>query len=158
VPQGRLQFGRSVANNNPIGAALWALVAVAALVILFAAVTGFLIAVVVVVCVTVLNLVYLPRAAARLHLRPIWLALMLIPIAILVGALVDGIPGAAWGAGLWLLAIGLPRLIARDMSQRVRRRIESRREVYDVPTKSTTRLEARPSPPADGPGQDEYGL
>jgi hypothetical protein len=83
---------------------------------------------------------------------------MLIPIAILVGALVDGIPGAAWGAGLWLLAIGLPRLIARDMSQRVRRRIESRREVYDVPTKSTTRLEARPSPPADGPGQDEYGL
>jgi hypothetical protein len=144
VHQGRLQFGRSVANKNPLGAALWALVAVAALVILFAAVTGFLIAVVVVVCVTVLNLVYLPRAAARLHLRPIWLALMLIPIAIAAGALVDG--------------IGLPRLIVRDMSQRVRRRIDSRREVYDVPTKSTTRLEGRPLPPADGPGRDEYGL
>jgi 4-hydroxybenzoate polyprenyltransferase len=144
-------------NKNPLGAALWALLALAALVLLFAAVTGLLLAVVVVVGLTVLNLVYLPRAAARLHVRPTWLALSLIPVAILAGALVDGIAGAAWGAGVWLLTIGLPRVIARDMGQRVRRRIESRREIYDVPTRSTTRPGGRPLPPAGGPGPDEYG-
>jgi hypothetical protein len=156
-PSRRLPFGRSAVNNNPLGAALWALLALAALVLLFAAVTGLLLAVVVVVGLTVLNLVYLPRAAARLHLRPTWLALSLIPLAILVGALVDGIAGAAWGAGVWLLTIGLPRVIARDVGQRVRRRIESRREIYDVPTRSTTRPGVRPLPPAGGPGPDEYG-
>jgi hypothetical protein len=156
-PRRRLPFGRSVMNSNPLGAALWALLALAALVLLFAALTGLLLAVVVVVCLTVLNLVYLPRAAARLHVRPSWLALSLIPFAILAGAVVDGITGAAWGAGVWLLTIGLPRVIARDLGQRVRRRIESRREIYDVPRKSTTRPGVPPLPPAAGPGRDEYG-
>jgi hypothetical protein len=84
--------------------------------------------------VAVLNLIYLPRAAAYVRLRPSWLALILIPFMILVGGLIGGPEGAAWGLGFWLVAIGLPRAIAGDLMRRLRRRVDSRTSirVYDV--------------------------
>src|SRR6266699_4660388 len=117
-------------SRNPIGALLWVLLGIGVLALVLAALTGLLLALVVVVALAVLNLIYLPRAAARLRLTPGWLAVILIPCVILAGTVVDGVPGAAWGAGVWLVAIGLPRVIANELGQRIRRQIEARREIY----------------------------
>ena len=131
-----------------------------------AALTGFLLVLVVVIALAVLNIVYLPSAARRLRLPAGWLALMLIPFMILAGVIVGGIEGAGWGAGIWLVAIGLPRVIGHDLLRRVRRRIEARATYYDVrpgpptadePRRPTVDPGGRPLPPANDPGQGEYG-
>src|SRR5438552_8942713 len=80
-----------------------------------AALTGLVIVLALVVGLGVLNIVYLPSAARKLRLPAGWLALMLIPFMILVGVIVGGIEGAGWSAGIWLVAIGLPRVIGQDL-------------------------------------------
>jgi hypothetical protein len=91
-----------------------------------------------VIAVVVLNLIYLPRAAMLLRLRPVWLAMILLPLMIVAGELIGGLEGAAWSLGLWLLAIGLPRAIAGDLMRRLRRRVDSRLavRVYDADSRS----------------------
>jgi ABC-type uncharacterized transport system permease subunit len=139
--------------------ALWGLVAIGVLITIVAALTGLLVIVAVVVSLAVLNLVYLPRAARWMGLRAGWLALILLPLTLAVGFIATGFNGAAWAAGLWLVAIGAPRLAGHEMSRRIRRRIGARTTTvyYDV-TRPTVRPGGRPLPPADGPGQGEYGL
>ncbi len=125
-----------------------------------AAFTGLVIVLALVVGLAVLNIVYLPGAARRLRLPVGWLALMLIPFMILAGIIVGGIEGAGWGAGIWLVAIGLPRAIGYDLLRRARRRIEARAVYYDVrpnPRRPTVDPGGRPLPPANDPGQGEYG-
>src|SRR5216683_2103152 len=97
-----------------------------------AALTGLVIVLALVVALAVLNVVYLPRAARTLRLPAGWLALMLIPFMILAGVVVGGIEGAGWAAGIWLVAIGLPRVIGHDLVRRVGKRIEARSIYYDV--------------------------
>ena len=138
--------------------ALWGLVALGVLITIAAAITGLLFIVAVGVGLAVLNLVYLPRAARRLGLRAAWLALILLPLIVAVGVIASGYEGVAWAAGLWIAAIGAPRLAGQQVARWVRRRIDSRTTVtYDV-TRRTARPVGRPLPPADGPGQGEYGL
>jgi hypothetical protein len=141
-------------------------VLVGLLVAVVAALTGFLLVLALVVGLGALNLVYLPRVATVLRIRAGWLALMLIPFMILAGAIAGGVEGAAWGAGIWLVAIGLPRALGRDLVRRVRRRIDARLNYYDVPLRpvradearrSTTDPGGRPLPPADDPGRGESG-
>jgi hypothetical protein len=137
--------------------ALWGLVAIGVLIAIVAALTGLLLIVSVVVALAVLNLVYLPKAARRLGIRAAWLALILMPCMVLVGLALAGYAGAAWAGGLWLAAIGGPWIIGRELFRRIRARIPSRAAYYDI-TRPTTRPAGRPLPPADGPGQGEYGL
>src|SRR5438105_1911473 len=121
-----------------------------------AALTGLLLVLALVIGLGVLNIVYLPRAAGTLRLPVGWLALMLIPFMILAGVIVGGVEGAGWGAGIWLLAIGLPRVIGQDLLRRVKRRIEARSIYYDVrPRTPTTDPGGRPLPPANDPGRGE---
>jgi hypothetical protein len=131
-----------------------------------AALTGFLLVVAVVIGLAVLNIVYLPSAARKLRLPARWLALMLIPFMILGGVIVGGIEGAGWAAGIWLVAIGLPRIIGHDLLRRVRIRIEARSTYYDVGSRTITAEDLRrrtadpgghPLPPAGDPGRGEYG-
>ncbi|MCA1646260.1 MAG: hypothetical protein LC797_12660 [Chloroflexi bacterium] len=153
--------------TGPVRALVVSLIVVGALLAVIAALTGLLLGLALVVGLAVLNVVYLPRAAARLRLRPVWLALMLIPITILVGWVVGGVPGAGWGAAIWVAAIGLPRVIGRDLVRRARRRFDARRGYFDVrPRASTldgsTRPIAgpggRPSPHAGDRAQGEFDL
>ena len=123
-----------------------------------AAFTGLVIVLALVIGLGVLNIVYLPRAARRLHLPAGWLALMLIPFMILGGVIVGGIEGGGWAAGIWLVAIGLPRAIGYDLLRRAKRRIEARSVYFDVrPRTRTTDPGGRPLPPAGDPGRGEYG-
>jgi hypothetical protein len=142
------------------------LVLVGLLLAVVAALTGFLVVLALVVGLGALNLVYLPRVATVLRIRAGWLALMLIPFMILAGAIAGGVEGAAWGAGIWLVAIGLPRALGRDLVRRVRRRIAARLNYYDVPPRQVTADEARrsttdpggrPLPPANDPGRGGSG-
>jgi hypothetical protein len=121
-------------RRDPFQTALLAAAGLAVLVLVAAALTGLLLVAALVIAVVVLNLIYLPRAAAFLRLRPSWLALILIPFMILAGGLIGGPEGAAWSLGLWLVAIGLPRAIAGDLMRRLRRRVDSRVavRVYDA--------------------------
>src|SRR5712691_750056 len=123
-----------------------------------AALTGREVVLALVVGLAVLNIVYLPGAARRLRLPAGWLALMLIPFMILAGGIVGGIDGAGWAAGIWLVAIGLPRAMGYDLIRGAKRRIEARATYYDVrPTRPTTDPGGRPLPPAGDPGRGEYG-
>ncbi len=123
-----------------------------------AALTGFLLVAAVVIGLAVLNIVYLPSAARKLRLPAGWLALVLIPFMILGGVIVGGIDGAGWAAGIWLVAIGVPRVIGHDLLRRVRKRIAARSIYYDVrPRTPTTDPGGRPLPPAGDPGRGEYG-
>jgi len=131
-----------------------------------AALTGLLIVLALVVGLGVLNIVYLPSAARKLRLPAGWLALMLIPFMILAGVIVGGVEGAGWAAGIWLVAIGLPRVIGQDLLRRAKRRIEARATYYDVRARTinaedlrrrTADPGGRPLPPAGDPGRGEYG-
>jgi ABC-type uncharacterized transport system permease subunit len=123
-----------------------------------AALTGLVIVLALVVGLAVLNIVYLPSAARRLRLPAGWLALILIPFMILAGVIVGGIDGAGWAAGIWFVAIGLPRVIGHDLLRRARRRINVRATYYDVrPRRPTADPGGRPLPPANDPGRGEYG-
>jgi len=142
------------------------LVLVGLMLAVLTALTGFLLVLALVVGLAVLNVVYLPSAARRLRIRAGWLALMLIPFMILAGVIVGGVEGAGWSAGIWLVAIGLPRAIGRDLVRRARRRIEARVTYYDVRPPTATADDSRrptadpggrPLPPANDPGRGEYG-
>jgi len=131
-----------------------------------AALTGLLIVLALVLGLGVLNIVYLPSAARKLRLPAGWLALMLIPVMILAGVVVGGVEGAGWAAGIWLVAIGLPRVIGQDLLRRAKRRIEARATYYDVRPRTinaedlrrrTADPGGRPLPPAGDPGRGEYG-
>jgi 4-hydroxybenzoate polyprenyltransferase len=131
-----------------------------------AALTGLVIVLALVVGLAVLNIVYLPSAARTLRLPAGWLALMLIPFMILAGVIVGGIEGAGWAAGIWLVAIGVPRAIGFDLLRRVRKRIEARSIYYDVRPPQTNADDfrrptadpgGRPLPPVNDPGRGEYG-
>ena len=123
-----------------------------------AALTGLVIVLALVFGLGVFNIVYLPNAARRLRLPVGWLALMLIPFMVLAGVIVGGIEGAGWAAGIWLVAIGLPRVIGHDLLRRAKRRIEARATYYDVrPRTPTADPGGRPLPPAGDPGRGEYG-
>jgi 4-hydroxybenzoate polyprenyltransferase len=150
---------------------LVAFIALGVLLAFVAALTGLLLVLALVVALAVLNVVYLPRVALRLRLPVGWLALLLIPIMVVVGAVVGGGPGVAWGAGIWVLAIGMPRAIGREITRRAQRRIDSRRGDYDVTPRAATTDEpgsgatkptagpgARPLPRADDRGRGESGL
>src|SRR5713101_4206984 len=83
--------------------ALWGLVAFGVLITVVAAFTGLLLIVAVVGALAVLNLVYLPRTAARVGLRAGWLALILLPLMVAVGFIAsayEGWPGPL-GCGSW---------------------------------------------------------
>src|SRR5712691_8546827 len=122
-----------------------------------AALTGLVIVLALVVGLGVLNIVYLPTAARKPRLPAGWLALMLIPFMILAGVIVGGIDGAGWGAGIWLVAIGLPRVIGHDLIRRLRKRIQARRIYYDVqPRTRTGDPGGHPLPPVNDPGRGEY--
>jgi hypothetical protein len=138
--------------------ALWGLVALAVLIAIVAALTGLVLIVAVVVSLAVLNLVYLPRAATRVGLRAAWLALILLPLMVAVGFIASGYEGVAWAAGLWIAAIGAPRLVGQQVGRWLSQRVTSTTTIYYDVTKPTVRPAARPLPPADGPGQGEYGL
>jgi hypothetical protein len=143
---------------HPVRLLIASLIGAGLLLVALAALTGLLLVFALVVGLAVLNVIYLPRAAVRSGIPVGWLAVGLLPLMILAGVLLGGIEGAAWGAGIWLAAIGLPRAIGRDVVRRVRRRVESRREYFDVPTRtSTADPDGRPLPPADGRGRGEYG-
>ncbi len=123
-----------------------------------AALTGFVLVAAVVIGLAVLNIVYLPSAARKLRLPAGWLALMLIPFMILAGVIVAGVEGAGWAAGIWLVAIGLPRAIGYDLLRRAKRRIEARSIYYDIRSRTPTADPGgRPLPPAGDPGRGEYG-
>jgi hypothetical protein len=109
-----------MARDRPLSAAVWAALGLALLVLAVAAISGFLVVAGVVAVVLVLNLVYLPRAAQRLRLTPALLAVLLLPLFMAVGwALVREVQGAAWGAGVWILSIGLPRVAIRRLAYRL---------------------------------------
>jgi hypothetical protein len=151
---------------HPLRGLLVCLIAVGLLLAVVAAFTGLLLVLAVVLGLGVLNVVYLPRAAVRLRIPVGWLALMLIPFMILAGVVVGGgVEGAGWGAGVWLVAIGLPRAIGREVARRARRRFESRLGYVDVEPRSaaaeqartpTERPGGRPLPPADDRGRGEF--
>jgi 4-hydroxybenzoate polyprenyltransferase len=152
---------------GPLRVVFASLIGVGLLLVVFAALTGFLLVLALVVGLAVLNIIYLPRAAARLHIRATWLALVLIPLLVLAGFVVGGPEGAGWGAGMWLVAIGLPRAIGRDLVRRLQRRFQANVRYLDVElrpvitvdatTKPTIDRGERPLPPADDRGRGEYG-
>jgi hypothetical protein len=182
---------RHAVRQSPWRAARWVLVglvAVAVLVALAAALTGLLVAVLLAIGLAILNLIYLPRVAARLRLSTAWLAVALMPLLIGIGLVLGGASGGAWGAGLWLVGIGLPRVVGRDVARRTRQRLGSFGRgmggvggvdraggvggvgsgspvIYEVDyvegervKKPTARPGAPPSLPADDPGRGEFGL
>jgi hypothetical protein len=67
-----------------------------------------------------LNVLYLPRVAVRLGLPTAQLALWLLPVAAVVGFLIGGSTGAAWGAAGWLAVIAAPRLAIAYFGRRLR--------------------------------------
>jgi hypothetical protein len=151
-----------------VRAAAAVVLAVGLVVVAFAALTGLLLALAVVIGLLVLNLVYLPRAALRLRIGTGWLALLLLPVLLLLGLAVNGVPGIGWSAALWLVAVGLPRVIGRDLFRRARRKLGARVYVETTgritraggrsATESVGRPAARPMPRAGGPGRDGFGL
>jgi hypothetical protein len=145
-------------HANLLRTVIVALVLVGLVLAVLAALTGLVIVLALVVGLGVLNIVYLPTAARKLRLPAGWLALMLIPFMILAGVIVGGIDGAGWAAGIWLVAIGLPRAIGYDLLRRAKRRIEARATYYDVRSRRPTAdPDGRPLPPAGDPGRGEYG-
>jgi hypothetical protein len=145
-------------HANLLRTVIVALVLVGLVLAVLAALTGLVIVLALVVGLGVLNIVYLPTAARKLRLPAGWLALMLIPFMILAGVIVGGIDGAGWAAGIWLVAIGLPRAIGYDLLRRAKRRIEARATYYDVrPRRPTADPGGRPLPPAGDPGRGEFG-
>jgi hypothetical protein len=126
--------------------------------------TGVLVVVALAIVLAALNLLYLPRAAAWLHVRESVLAVALLPLLVAAGLLLSGLVGGAWGAGLWIAAIGLPRRFAQDVRRRLR--TSSGSVVYyeiqprdpSTPTTSTTHPAVRPLPPAADPGPGESDL
>jgi hypothetical protein len=145
-------------HANLLRTVIVALVLVGLVLAVLAALTGLVIVLALVVGLGVLNIVYLPTAARKLRLPAGWLALMLIPFMILAGVIVGGIDGAGWAAGIWLVAIGLPRAIGYDLLRRAKRRIEARATYYDVRSRRPTADPGgRPLPPEGDPGRGEYG-
>jgi hypothetical protein len=113
-------------RQSPWRVARWGvvvLVVLAVLAAIVAALTGLLLLVAVAIGLAIVNLVYLPRLAARLRLSTAWLAVVLMPLLIGIGLGVGGASGGAWGAGLWLVGIGLPRVVGRHLAQRGRQRL-----------------------------------
>ena len=71
-----------------------------------------------------LNVLYMPRAAAAVGTSAGQLALWLLPVAAVVGFVVGGdTVGMAWGAGVWLVAIAAPRLAVAYLGRRIRQRV-----------------------------------
>jgi hypothetical protein len=155
-------------RSDPVRAALVALIGLALLAAAVAVLTGLFLIVVLVVGLAVLNLIYLPRIAARVRLPVGWVAMILIPFMILAGEVIAGPEGVAWSVVVWLVAIGLPRAIGQDLLRRLRRELQDRGiQFYDVPSRrvdaqdSTTRTTdpaGLPSPPVDGRGRGGSGL
>jgi hypothetical protein len=155
-------------RSDPVRAALVALIGLALLAAAVAVLTGLFLIVVLVVGLAVLNLIYLPRVAARVRLPVGWVAMILIPFMILAGEVIAGPEGVAWSVVVWLVAIGLPRAIGQDLLRRLRRELQDRGiQFYDVPSRrvdaqdSTTRTTdpaGLPSPPVDGRGRGGSGL
>jgi hypothetical protein len=140
--------------------ALWAVGILVILAAIVAALTGLVVIAAIGVALAILNLVYLPRLATRLRISALWLALALIPVLLGAGLLAGGVSGAAWGAAIWLAAIGLPRAVGHDLGRRARRRFGSTRATYyDAEFRTpTTRHAGRPLPRADGPDRGGSGL
>jgi hypothetical protein len=155
-------------RSDPVRAALVALIGLALLAAAVAVLTGLFLIVVLVVGLAVLNLIYLPRIAARVRLPVGWVAMILIPFMILAGEVIAGPEGVAWSVVVWLVAIGVPRAIGQDLLRRLRRELQDRGiQFYDVPSRrvdaqdSTTRTTdpaGLPSPPVDGRGRGGSGL
>jgi hypothetical protein len=155
-------------RSDPVRAALVALIGLALLAAAVAVLTGLFLIVVLVVGLAVLNLIYLPRVAARVRLPVGWVAMILIPFMILAGEVIAGPEGVALSVVVWLVAIGLPRAIGQDLLRRLRRELQDRGiQFYDVPSRrvdaqdSTTRTTdpaGLPSPPVDGRGRGGSGL
>jgi hypothetical protein len=155
-------------RSDPVRAALVALIGLALLAAAVAVLTGLFLIVVLVVGLAVLNLIYLPRIAARVRLPVGWVAMILIPFMILAGEVIAGPEGVAWSVVVWLVAIGVPRAIGQDLLRRLRRELQDRGiQFYDVPARrvdaqdSTTRTTdpaGLPSPPVDGRGRGGSGL
>lgn len=155
-------------RSDPVRAALVALIGLVLLAAAVAVLTGLFLIVALVVGLAVLNLIYLPRIAARVRLPVGWVALILIPFMILAGEVIAGPEGVAWSVVVWLVAIGLPRAIGQDMLRRLRRGLQARVQYYDVsphpPVDAqdsrtrTTDPAGLPSPPVDGRGRGGSGL
>ncbi len=152
-------------RGHPLRRLAVSLIAVGVLVALLAALTGFLLLLALLIGLTILNMIYLPRAAMRLRIPVGWLALMLIPFMILAGFIIGGAEGIAWGAAIWLVAIGLPRAIAGDLVRRARQRVGARLPYYEIAARPVVEPNAkkptgdrggRPLPSADDRGQGEY--
>ena len=143
-------------------AALATIVLLGLAIAVVAALTGLLLVLALVAGLGALNLLYLPRVARLLRIPVNWLAAALLPVALLIGAAAAGQAGAAWGAGWWVAAVGVPRAIGLELARRVRRRIAAAQPYYDVAsrpvTRSTGHPAGRPLPPADGPGPGESDL
>jgi 4-hydroxybenzoate polyprenyltransferase len=136
-------------------------VALAVLVAIVAALTGLLVIAAVAIGLAILNLVYLPRVAARLRVPATWLAVSLLPLIVAGGLLVSGVSGAAWGAAIWVAAIGLPRVVGRDLTRRMTRRFNAARgrKTYEAEFRTPTgRPAEHPLPPADDPGRGGSAL
>ena len=151
---------------NPFRAALVGLFALGVLIGVVAALTGLLVVFALVVALGALNLIYLPRLARQLRISAGWLAMALFPVMLLIGGLAGGVEGAGWAAGVWVVAVGLPRAIGFELARRVRRRIAASQPYFDVPSRvvvdrdvmtPTGRPAGRPLPPEAGPGRGESG-
>jgi hypothetical protein len=125
-------------RGRPLSAAVWALLGLVAVAVAVAAITGFLVVAGVVAVVLVLNLVYLPRAAQRLNSTPALLAVVLLPLFMAAGGvLVREVQGATWGAGVWVLSIGLPRVAVRRLARRLTSNAAGRVSWRETPDGST---------------------
>lgn len=158
LPGQRRPWTKARAQRYALAAAgvVMTLIILAAIV---AALTGFLLLAALAVGLSMLNLLYLPRLAARLRISPAWLAVSLLPLFVVIGLTVGGAGGGALAASLWIVAIGLPRVIARDLVRRVRHRLvgSAAGRIYDV-TGRTRGPGEPPLPRASDRGPDEFGL
>ncbi|HLZ28973.1 MAG TPA: hypothetical protein VKV73_16785 [Chloroflexota bacterium] len=97
------------------------LLALAVLALIIAVAVWLAIALAVVGAILWLNLVLIPRLAARLHAPRLVLELILLPLFAGAGWAIGGPTGAGLGATAWLAGIAVPRLIGRRLRARQRR-------------------------------------
>jgi hypothetical protein len=100
-------------------AVLWLLAALLLVSVLLAAVFWIGVLLAVLAAIVWLNLILLPRVAARFRAPELVLAVALLPVLAAGGMALDGVGGVVVGSAGWAIGVALPRVVLWRLRRRL---------------------------------------